>query len=325
MIRAALYAASLALVVTAALLVPMPLVETAPGTATSIPPLIEIDDADTTDIDGDLALLTVFLRQPTLYETLQAWASPVREIDALEQVFPPGVDRDEYFRVQRRQFTRSFDIAAAVGVDAAGREVDLGTAAYVAQVLPGGPSDGTLEPGDRFVTVEGERLDTSEELLDVVVGARSGDELEVTVERGERTLGLTVTAGQVAGMEQPGLGVLVETVANDIELPFAVEMSRKTTIGGPSAGLMIALTVYDLLDEENLVAGRQIVGTGTISAEGRVGRIGGIEEKVEAAEQAGATLMLVPADQLTRAQSVADDLEVVGVATLDEALAALRS
>lgn len=324
MIRAALYLASAVALVTASVWVPMPLVETAPGASTSIPPLVEIGDEPATEISGDLGLLTVLVSQPSLAEALRAWPSPVRALDLRDAVIPPGVDRDEYFRLQRRQFTRSFDVAAAVGVRATGEEVEVGTAAYVAQVLPGGPSDGVLETGDLFVALEGERVETGEELVALLRAVEAGDEISLTVERGNRTIGLRVDAGQVAGMDQPGLGVLVETVAADIDLPFDVEMTSETDIGGPSAGLMIALTVYDLLSDDDLTAGRTVVGTGTIDGEGRVGRIGGITEKVAAAERAGADVLLVPDTQLDAARGVVDPaIELHGVATIEEAIDAL--
>jgi Lon-like protease len=89
---------------------------------------------------------------------------------------------------------------------------------------------------------------------------------------------------------------------------------------------MTALTIYDLLAEEDLVAGRDVHGTGSIGVSGRVGAVGGVPEKVRAAAAAGADLVLVPAAQLEEAERAApEDVAVVGVATLDDAIEALRS
>jgi Lon-like protease len=88
---------------------------------------------------------------------------------------------------------------------------------------------------------------------------------------------------------------------------------------------MIALTVYDLFAEEDLLAGRTVHGTGSIDADGRVLPVGGVPEKMRAAADAGADVVLVPGLLIDEALAAApDDLEVVGVDTFDEALSALR-
>src|SRR5690606_12818242 len=121
-----------------------------------------------------------------------------------------------------------------------------------------------------------------------------------------------------------GLGVLAETATVGLELPFEVSLND-TRIGGPSAGMMTAVTIYDLLSDEDLVAGRTVLGTGSVMASGQVGSVGGVPEKVRSAAAYGADLVLVPASQLDAAQLAApEDLEVVGVATVEDAIAALR-
>jgi Predicted secreted protein containing a PDZ domain len=71
-------------------------------------------------------------------------------------------------------------------------------------------------------------------------------------------------------------------------------------IGGPSAGLMFTLQVYSQVANKNLKAGRTIAGTGTIDPDGTVGPIGGIEKKVYAASEEGATIFLAPDDPVTK-------------------------
>jgi PDZ domain-containing protein len=95
-------------------------------------------------------------------------------------------------------------------------------------------------------------------------------------------------------------------------------------VGGPSAGLMWALGLYELLDPGDLTAGRTIAGTGTIDLAGRVGPIGSIREKVIGAERAGADLFLVPVDNMPELEGVeTGDMELVPVKTFDDALEAL--
>ncbi len=98
-------------------------------------------------------------------------------------------------------------------------------------------------------------------------------------------------------------------------------------IGGPSAGPMTALAVDALATGVDLTGGRTVAGTGTIDAQGRVGPVGGIAQKVAAASAAGASVMLVPDSEAAAARRAAEGLgiEVVAVPSFSAALARLRA
>jgi PDZ domain-containing protein len=107
---------------------------------------------------------------------------------------------------------------------------------------------------------------------------------------------------------------------------FPIDVSYSSEdIGGPSAGLMWALGLYELMTPGDLTAGRTVAGTGELLPDGTVLPIGGIRDKVIAAERAGATLFLAPADNMAELAGVdTGDMQVVSVATFDEALRALE-
>lgn len=323
-IRSVVYALSLLVIVVAFLIAPLPYVEYAPGNPAEIPPLIEISGIETTPIQGETALLTVFLRDATPYSATRVLLDPARELAPAATVAPGGLT-PEFFAEQRETFAETFDIAAAVGAEAAGVDIDFRTRVRVVDVMPDSPADGVLTPGDELLAVEGRPLTDAAQLQARTRAADAGDQLTLTVEHGGRQREVTVTLRPLAGTDQVGLGVLAETATVDLELPFEVSLSS-TRIGGPSAGMMTAVTIYDLLAEEDLVAGRTILGTGTVSASGRVGPVGGVPEKVRAAADHGADLVLVPESQLAAAQLAAPEgFEVIGVATIEDALEALRA
>jgi PDZ domain-containing protein len=92
-------------------------------------------------------------------------------------------------------------------------------------------------------------------------------------------------------------------------------------IGGPSAGMMFSLQIIDQLTDEELTDGERIAGTGTISRDGTVGGIGGVHQKVHGAIDSGALAVLVPASNYPDAvEAAGDDIEVVRVETIDDAL-----
>jgi PDZ domain-containing protein len=109
------------------------------------------------------------------------------------------------------------------------------------------------------------------------------------------------------------------------ELPFTIDIGIDR-VGGPSAGLLLALGIVDKLTPGALTGGAHIAGTGTIDGDGTVGRIGGIEQKVVAAQEVGATVFLVPADNCAEAVGAAPKgLQLVRVNTLEDALDALAA
>lgn len=121
------------------------------------------------------------------------------------------------------------------------------------------------------------------------------------------------------------LGVTLRTRQQDFSLPFDVAIDTGK-VGGPSAGLEFALSIVDQLTAGELTGGQKVAVTGTIELDGSVGPVGGIPQKTVTVRRAGASLFLVPKDQVGEAQAKAGEgIEVVGVDTLDEAIQALAA
>ena len=136
-----------------------------------------------------------------------------------------------------------------------------------------------------------------------------GDTHEITITR-ERCL---------PDVADPRIGInLIDAFPIDVRIASG-------DVGGPSAGLMWSLGLFDLLTPGDMTAGLTIAGTGTIDTRGRVGPIGGIGDKVVAAQRAGATVFLVPADNMQELSGVdTGDMKLISVSTFQDALDALR-
>ncbi len=100
----------------------------------------------------------------------------------------------------------------------------------------------------------------------------------------------------------------------------------RTMSMGSSHGLMVGLVTYATVSGEDLAAGRHVAGTGQLSADGSVGRIGGLVAKASGARRAGADVLLVPASQ-ARQLDGADlgGVRVLGVTSLKDAIQQLRT
>lgn len=324
--RAAFYAATLAILVTAAGFAPLPYVRYVPGEPQEIVGLIQIDGVETTELSGTTALLTVFLDPVTPHELYRAWRDPTQGLIPAEHIAPNGRLTPDFFANQREMFSRQFQVAAAVGLEAAGVEVNLRTMIVVDQVQEDGPSAGRLQPGDRIRAADGRPITEGRELQAVARAGADGDVVRLDVERDGEDEQVEVVLGVIPGSNLVGFGVVVQTVSAGFDTPFEIGLAD-TRIGGPSAGLMTALTVYDLFADEDLLRGRVVVGTGTIEADGTVGRIGGVGAKIRAAVAFGADVVLVPVSQVEEALEAdpPDDVRIVGVETFEDALDALRA
>ena len=322
--RTALLVASVGIVLLGALLVPMPVMETAPGLVSDIRPLVGIE-GPTTPLDGRYGLVAVRVDQPSILETVRAAIDDRRDLRRVDRVIPAHLQHRTFIELQQQEFRRSFRVAAAIGLAAAGYDVGIATAPQVAGVMPGGPADGVLQVGDVIRRFDGQPVQSTDDLIALVRRVSVGDELQLEVERGGEPVEVSLTAGRVPGLDHPGMGVSLQTLEEDITLPVDVDLLDQRGIGGPSAGLMVALTVYDAVADEDLAAGRHVVGTGTVEGTGLVGRVGSMREKTLTAVDAGADVLLVPASQAAEARAAADGrIEVVGVSSFRDALVALR-
>jgi Lon-like protease len=311
---------------------PLPLFLEVPGDAVSIGERVTVAVAGGQELDGDFLLLTVNLRRGTVARVVQGLVDPTIALVEDRRLIPPGVPDNVFFDQQRALFRATAEIAAAVALREAGYDVDpaevTGDGVLVVRVLPGSPADGRLAPGDVITGVDGRPVHITDDLQQVVQAGMAQSSLVLTVERDGDENDVLITPGLIPTTqgEIRGLGVQIETRNPRVRLPVAVEVDGGR-IGGPSAGLMIALTVYDLVAEEDLAAGRQIAGTGGLDASGQVRSIGGIAQKVVAAERREVDILLVPAVQAeaaVAARSPGSGLRIVPVATFQEAVAALR-
>ncbi|KMS72469.1 hypothetical protein ACM01_23285 [Streptomyces viridochromogenes] len=101
-------------------------------------------------------------------------------------------------------------------------------------------------------------------------------------------------------------------------------------VGGPSAGLLFSLGIIDKLNGDgaggDLTGGRTIAGTGTIDAAGKVGAVGGVSLKTQAAKRDGATVFLVPKAECSDAKAeLPKGLRLIPVTTLKGAVGALEA
>ncbi|MBR7743805.1 PDZ domain-containing protein [Phycicoccus sp. BSK3Z-2] len=320
---------SLVVVAAGLTFVPLPYVVLSPGPATNIlgsvdgQPVLAVEGVETFPTDGALDFTTVAFdggpgREVTVYDLLGAAFRPEVEVRPEELYFPPDASEEEVEAENAELMNDSQTVAAATALRALGRDVP--TVVQIAEVAPDGPAAGTVEQGDVVLQVDGSPVGDAGAVADAVQDRSPGDDVNLRVRRDGAERTLTVPTGDVEG--RAVIGVFLRT---DYDLPVQVTLNTGR-VGGPSAGLMFTLAIYDSLTPGALTGGERIAGTGTIADDGTVGPISGIRQKLVGAREAGAEWFLAPVDDCADAEgAVPDGMEVFEVGTFEEARAAVEA
>ena len=319
----------LALVV-AASLESLPYVTYAPGLTVNVlgdndkgEPIIEIEGKPTYHDDGQLRMTTVYVSQRDahnhLFELMKDWISPSSAVYPFGAVYPDQGTVQQDREESQQEMTSSQDAATAAALTELGYDV---TDAVVTGVEKGAPADGVLEAGDVILEVAGTKTETTADVVDAVGKATAGQPLEMVIRRDGKRRTVSLTPREVDGRPQIGIGLGTDTT----DFPIEVTIGIDPAIGGPSAGLMFSLGIYDTLTPGSLTGGHAVAGTGTVDASGRVGSIGGIQQKIVGARDAGAELFLVPPDNCDEAvEAPRGDMRLVEAASTRSAIESIEA
>lgn len=287
------------------------------GTDPSGNPIIVIEGKKPTHTTGNLNLTTVAISgsRVTALQALSAWLRGDEVVVPRSAVYPPGETEQQTNQQNTQEFIESQDSATAAALC----ELHYPRGFGVLKVTSDGPSHGLLDPGDFIKTVDGKPAASSTSLTSVLTHETPGQIVPVSVTRKGKPVTVSVKLGQpLQGRTGASLGIVVTT---GCLAPFTVDLGLANQIGGPSAGLMFALGIMDKVGTVDLTGGKFIAGTGTIDPKGNVGPIGGIQLKMIAAHDKGATIFLAPAGNCDDVRGATPDgLQVIKVSTLHGAV-----
>lgn len=288
---------------------------------------VEVSEVATYDTDGELLMLTVSSQEVNPFEALVAGFDPDVDLVSRQAVRSPDESDEDFVARNRANMDLSRETAITVALTRLGYEVvTRSDGVLIVELVEGVPAASVLRVDDVITAVEGEAVELADQIGPIVANRKVGDVIEVRVKRGTENLTVEVAlAGREDDPAVPMIGISAVALNPRFEYPFPIDIDAGL-VGGPSAGLMYTIAVMELLSPEDLTHGRVVAGTGTIDSAGNVGPIGGVRQKVVAAEAAGADVMLVPASNFDEALTARRKrLELIPVATLDDALAALAA
>lgn len=310
----------------------VPYATIAPGEAVPLANRVTVGGARAyTTPRGDIRLLFVRERNHvSLWRYLQAKLDPDIDLYREKEINPSNKSQADLNREALQAMDQAKSSATAVALEKAGYPVST----EVRDLVKGLPAYGILRAGDVILSADGHAITHPADLSKVVQRHAKGEEVKLVIDRGGKHLRLAVPVGEQDGRKL--IGVLVGPKTQN-----GVKVDIDTSgIGGPSAGLAMALAIYDDLTPGDLTGGKRVAVTGTIDLDGNVGEIGGINQKAVAARTAGAQLFIVPRcspqdppeaktaceNDLSRAvKRAGSGIKVVPVSTFDQALQALRN
>ncbi|WP_298826435.1 SepM family pheromone-processing serine protease [uncultured Planococcus sp.] len=308
---------------------------TRPGGAYELSPLVEVVGGDEDD-EGSLSLMTVSMLTAT--PALYVWAKIQDGYKVMppEQVRSPHESDEEYNVRQLKLMSDSQVNALQIAFEQAELPYEISNnGVFVLNVLTGGAADGILAPGDRVLEVDGNNFTEMQEFIDYLSDKEAGETVEVLYERKDREISTDIELAPLpTDPERVGLGIsFVED--KSIETTPEVEIDSDT-IGGPSAGLMFTLEILNQLVDEDITKGYNVAGTGTMENDGSVGRIGGIDQKIMAADSADIDIFFAPnapvegggdsnyTIAVETAEKIGTSMEIVPVDTIEDALTFLE-
>lgn len=311
-------------------LLPVPWVVYRPGPSVDVlgdnggEPIIQVTGRQTYRDKGELRLLTVVSTGPrddvNLVALATSWLDPDVSLYPRDVVYEPQDTEKSVRQESAAQMTSSKDLAVAAALDAVG--IDYRVETRVVAVDPAGPAEGVLRSGDVFVRVQGKAVESPEQVVERIRALRPGTDARIVVRRGGRELRRTVTT--VPAPDDRTISRIRVDIRGVFDFPVDVKLNISENIGGPSAGMMFAIGIYDVLTPGSLTEGRSIAGTGEIDAEGNVIPIGGVTQKIAAAERDGAELFLVPADNCEAALAADHDREKMELVRADDVTQAIE-
>lgn len=296
-----------------------------PGSALLVGDLVEIEGFPV-DQEGNLFLLTVTQQKATPVLFFYSFFSNRVDLVRRELLIPPEMDLEEYFRLSREMMVNSQIKSKYVALRHANIEAEITSDGVLVEgVLPTGSAYGFLEEGDIILAINGEKVFFDEQVINAIRIREIGDILELKIKRGGEEQRVKVSLGEsLANPKVPALGIWVRNMALELTAPIDININTGN-IGGPSAGMMFVLEIYNRLTQEDVTRGLNIAGTGEIFWDGRIGAIGGMKQKVFAAEAKGADILFCPKDNYEEATRYATKIEVIAVSSLEEIFTHLRN
>ncbi|WP_222831860.1 PDZ domain-containing protein [Arcanobacterium phocae] len=260
----------------------------------------------------------------------RALFDPGSRVLPVRALYAPQETNDDVSSRGKQMMTSSQDTAAAVAMERAGLDVKM-----TLTISGSTNKNADVEEGDIIKAVRTAGMDKPEviasfsQLSKILATVEPGSDITVTVERNGKNLDKHVTTvarpPEFDGAVRPGSMMGVFISVTDVSLPAQAHY-LVDGIGGPSAGNIFSVAIYDQLTPGSLGADHRIAGTGALAWDGSIQPIGGIAQKLVGAHDAGAHDFLAPAANCAETRGhIPEGMRVWAVRTIDDSIAAVKA
>ncbi|MGM0124346.1 PDZ domain-containing protein [Enterococcus sp. AZ194] len=284
------------LLLAAMIVVPIPYYIEAPGSTIDLKELISVNGKKD-EKEGSFSLTAVGIRQATVFTALKSKISPFQDLVSKEELYGTSTD-EEYNQMQLYYMQSSQNAAIEQALKLANKPYEMVyKGVYVLSVEENSSFYGKIAVGDTVTKADGKKFENSQEFMKYVKSQKVGQDMEVTYLHEGKEKTATGKLIELAADKKAGIGIgLVDHTEISSDTKVKIDSG---SIGGPSAGLMFTLEIYEQVMGQNLRHGKAIAGTGTMNSKGIVGRIGGIDKKVATANENGIEIFFAPDDEIT--------------------------
>jgi Lon-like protease len=286
-------------------------------------PVLSISGRKTYPTAGALDMLTVNIagdpqNRPNWSEIATAWFDPSATITPIDEIYAPQETVQQSNKEGTEEMADSQQQATAAALYE--QHIRFTSVVTVDETAKGSPASKFLKKDDVVQSVNGKTFVDADQLHSLIVA--NGTEKAATISFTRKGAPQTALITPEATKTGPFLGVYL---LEKYSFPFPVKVQLQD-VGGPSAGMMFALGIIDKLTPGRLNGGKHVAGTGTITAFGSVGAIGGIRQKMYGARRAGARYFLAPASNCDEVRGhIPAGLTVFATSTLRQSVADLHA
>ena len=286
-------------------------------------PMISISGQKTYPVSGDLDMLTVTMKGNStrgaswLQVGLAQLDTSLTVVD-ITDIYPEGWDDKRLSDEADMMMLDSQSNAKAAALNLL--EIPFTSVIKITMVEKKGPAGKILKAADTLVSIQGKKATGLTQVQRLVAETKGERPVELVVIRAGKELSLSVLPKLIE--DKWRMGIYVQTVPT---FPFPIDV-KVGNVGGPSAGQVLALAIYDKLTPGELTGGQRIAGTGTISPDGEIGPVGGVKQKMYGAKRAGVSWFLAPSDNCDQVLgNIPEGLTVIKVSTIQDSLKAVKA
>lgn len=300
----------------------LPYYISASGGTIDISDRIKLENKNNENINGSLNMLYVTEYEAILPLYLLSYVFEDWKLEKISEVQVSNENMEEIEKRNKIMLDNSIQNAIFVAYKEAGKNIKIED--YNNYVIATMSNNG-IKIGDKIEKVNGTAVKNVVEIKEIISNSNIGDKIEFTIKRNDKE---KIIKTKVYEENQNKLVGIAMITNYDYKLSPEIEIKFKKSESGSSGGLMMALSIYNAITNEDIVKGKNIAGTGTIDTEGNVGAIDGIKYKLMGAVKKNMDIVLVPKENYEEALKVKKekkyDIEIVSVNTFEDAIKYLK-